>query len=199
MGKYFSSGILTAVRTRQRQKENWPKQMEVCLLCCGLGWAWPWAQGQQKGSRVHNQASASKGLHGPGGFSALLPSSLDWISSLGQRLTILSPFTSPRKTLWPLCWLFHKINILSGLTFKSDTYICSGFIYVHKDSICDEATVGALSSDPHGNGLLDVFDCGTHKGREESAQGATAKMFNKYIIDYIVYIFWCLYFRLSIF
>lgn len=64
--------------------------------------------------------------------------------------------------------------------------------------MCDVATVRehnrqvAFSSEPHGNRCTDVPDSGPHKDGERSAQGATAKMFNKYTIKYTVYILCCI-------
>lgn len=82
--------------------------------------------------------------------------------------------------------------------FESDTYICSGLIQVNKDSICDMAPVleynrkVPFSSEAHGVRHTDAPDSGTHKGRERSAQGATAKMFNKCTMIYIIYILCCI-------
>lgn len=92
--------------------------------------------------------------------SSQSPSPLNSNSSLVQRLTILCSFT--------LCVPLHQINI-SGLMFKLDTYICTGFIHVNRDSICDVTTVQeynrqvAFSSGPHGNKLTGALDSGTHQ------------------------------------
>lgn len=77
--------------------------------------------------------------------------------------------------------------------FESDTYICSGFIHVTRDSICDVTTVGGhhrqvvFSSEPHGNKLTVLLTVvPTHKGSERSVYDAAAIVFNKYKIEYNV-------------
>lgn len=62
-------------------------------------------------------------------------------SLLEHTLTILPPFTRPKKTCWPLCLRLHQISIPSGLMFESDTCICSSFIHILRDAICDGTAV----------------------------------------------------------
>lgn len=84
--------------------------------------------------------------------------------------------------------------------FQLGTYICTGFIHVNRDSICDVTMVQeynrqvVFTQDHMETRLLVLLTVvPTSKDSESSARGATAKMFNKYLIEYIIYILCCIY------